>query len=272
MPRRAITLSRLALILTTAIGTNALAVGCARVPVPQYGGTGGEVTLHVAAASDLQVVLPALIDRYRAEAPGVKVVPVFGSSGQLAEQVKAGAPFDLFLAANEAFVKDLATENSIVPASIRPYALGSLVLASRSDLGAPVESPADLTKTAVKTVSIANPDVAPYGAAARQALKKAGLWETLKHKLVTAESVRQALTYVETGDADAGFASKALVNNEKVRAFDVDPSLYDPIVQTLGVVARSEHAEAAEAFARFLVGDASHAVFASHGFKRPGGP
>jgi molybdate transport system substrate-binding protein len=231
----------------------------------------GKVTLHVAAASDLRAVLPVLIDRYKAKAPGVEVVATFGASGQLAEQVKAGAPFDLFLAANRAFARDLATEHYLDPDSVRPYAVGSLALVVSRDAGAgtAVSGLADLAKPEVKKVAIANPKTAPYGFAARQALERAGLWDRIEPKVVIAESVRQALQYVQTGNAEAGLVGRAISDVPEVRSLDIDPALYDPIEQNLGVVARSPNAEAAKAFAAFLVGDEAQGVFAAHGFKRP---
>ena len=257
--------------LVAIVASLMMVCGCTRNSAGRTRAETEAVTLHVAAASDLQLVLPELIEAYRALAPGVTIVPVPGSSGQLAQQVKAGAPFDLFLAANEAYVRDLATEHYILAGSIRPYAVGSLVVAVRDDLATPFGTLADLTKPGVKRVVIANPETAPYGAAARQALRNAGVWDAIGPKLVIAESVRQALTYVETGDAEAGLVGRAGARASRVRSVEVDPKLYDPLVQALGVVARTEHAEAAEAFARFIVSDAALKVFSTHGFQRPRG-
>jgi molybdate transport system substrate-binding protein len=261
--------------LRAACVLSVLAAGCARGtpgPPPKARPRPATITLHVAAASDLQGVLPKLVERYGRVAPGVEVVTTFGASGQLAEQVKAGAPFDLFLSANRAFARDLADERLLDPDSVRPYAVGALALVASRAAGAAglVIDLADLERPEVKKIAIANPRTAPYGAAARQALERAGLWETLRPKLVIAESVRQALQYVQTGNAEAGLVGRAISEVPEVSAVDVDPGLYDPIVQSLGVVGRSEFPKEAEAFARFLLGDDAAEVFASHGFKRPG--
>ena len=135
---------------------------------------------------------PELIERFE-QKTGIKVTPTFGASGQLAEQIKGGAPFDIFLAANQSFVRDLAAQGLIKPDSVRPYARGSLVLAVYREFGDEIGRLEDLAKPAVKKIALANPDTAPYGKAGKQALERAGLWKQLEPKIVLAESVRQAL-------------------------------------------------------------------------------
>jgi len=221
--------------------------------------------LRVAAASDLQVVMPGLIKAFR-EAKGPEVSATFGASGQLAEQIKAGAPFDVFLSANRAFVEDLATTGDVAPESVRPYARGSLVLVVHEGAGAGIERLSDLTKPGVKKVALANPAFAPYGAAAKQALVKEGLWEALAPKRVQAETVRQALQFVQSGNAEAGLVGRSIAKVKGVRVVEIDPDLYDPIVQGLGVVARSAHPAEARAFADFLLGERGQAILAAGGF------
>ena len=106
----------------------------------------------------------------------IEVSPTFGASGQLAEQIKAGAPFDVFLAANQTFVEDLAAGGFVRPESVRAYARGTLVLVVHRDAAEAIRSLADLTKPEVKKIALANPAFAPYGAAGKQALERAGLW------------------------------------------------------------------------------------------------
>jgi molybdate transport system substrate-binding protein len=226
------------------------------------------VTLRVAAASDLQNVLPILAEQFTRTSK-VEVTLIFGASGQLTEQIKNGAPFDVFLAANQAFVKNLAAEGFVRPDSVRPYARGTLVLAVHPGSAELVAGLADLAKPEVKKVAIANPATAPYGAAAKQALERSGLWASVEPKLVQAESVRQALQFVETGNAEAGFASHANARTAKVRVVEIDPQHYDPIVQALGVITRSKRAEDAEAFARFVLGDEGRKGLSEFGFKPP---
>jgi molybdate transport system substrate-binding protein len=121
---------------------------------------------------------------------------------------------------------------------------------------------ADLARPEVKKVALANPDTAPYGAAAKPALQKAGLWDALgrDRKIAQSETVRQALQYVQTGNAEAGLVGRAIARVPEVRVVEVDPGLYDPIVQSLGIVAQTKQPEAAERFARFVLGGEGQAV------------
>lgn len=227
----------------------------------------GPALLRVAAASDLQQALPVLAARFR-EITGTEVVCTFGSSGQLADQIRGGAPFDLFLAANRAFVAGLAAERLVEPASVRPYAQGSLVVAVHKGAGVSVAALADLAQPAVRKIAIANPAFAPYGAAAKQALERAGLWDSLQPRIVQAETVRQALEFVESGNAEAGLVGRAIARTPAVEVVAVDAKLYDPIVQAVGVVAASPRRAEAEAFARFILSDPGQRILADFGFAR----
>lgn len=245
-----------------------LAVGCGHVapgpetPVVEHERTG---PLRVAAASDLQRILPRVLQRFQSRS-GTTVEATFGASGQLAEQIKAGAPFDLFLSANRNYVAGLDAAGLIVPGSVRDYARGTLVLCLNSSAGPDLKSLADLGRPEIRKIAIAHPDYAPYGVAARQALERAGLWAGLESKIVRAESVRQAMAYVETGDAEAALVSKALAYAPGIRTIDVDPALHDPLIQALGIVAASGNRDRAGALADFLVGNDGQAMLAEGGF------
>ena len=108
---------------------------------------------------------------------------------------------------------------------------GSLVLAVYHELGDTVGTLDDLTKPEVKKIALANPATAPYGKAGKQALERAGLWDKLQPKIVMAESVGQALIYAQKGDAEAALVGRAIAAVPEIRAVEVDPKLYDPIIQ-----------------------------------------
>lgn len=221
--------------------------------------------LRIAAASDLQSALPILAKRFT-DRTKVELTLTFGSSGLLAEQIKAGAPFDVYLAANQSFVQGLASGGFIRPDSIQSYARGSLVLAVHRDSGGAIERLADLEKPEIKKIALANPESAPYGAAGKQALERAGLWSKLGPKIVQAESVRQALQFVQSGNAEAGLVGRALSNLPELRIVEVEPSLYDPIVQALGIVTRTKRTKDSEKFAAFVLGDEGQAILREVGF------
>lgn len=220
--------------------------------------------LRIAAAADLQRVLPRLIERFEKQTATTTTL-TFDASGRLAEQIKAGAPFDLFLSANMKFVSDLAAARLVEPESVKPYTRGSLVLCLHSAVGEQVRGMADLSRPEIKRIAIANPEYAPYGVAARQALERAGLWSILESKIVRASSVGQALTYVQNGDAEAALVSHALVAPE-ARFIEVDAGLYDPLIQALGIVAASKQRNRAAALAQFILGDEGQAILRENGF------
>ncbi|MBX6312431.1 MAG: molybdate ABC transporter substrate-binding protein [Isosphaeraceae bacterium] len=224
--------------------------------------------LHIAAASDLQAALPAIVARFEQER-GLRVLVSYGSSGNLARQIAQGAPFDLFLAANRQFVTDLADRGIIRPDSVRPYARGSLALAIHEGSGIAVTSLDDLRKPEIQAIALANPETAPYGAAGKQALERAGLWNDLQPKIAPAETVRQALQFVQTGNAEVGLVGRAIANVPGVRVVPIDPARYDPIIQALGIVARSHQTAAAEDFARYLLSEAGQDILARYGFSPP---
>ncbi len=228
--------------------------------------SGSGIPLRIAAASDLQLALPKLLDRFQA-GTGIVLTPVFLASGKLAEQIKQGAPFDVFMAANESFVRDLADGGFIRPESVHPYVRGSLVLAVYHELGETVRSLADLDKPEVKKIALANPATAPYGKAGKQALERASLWEKLQPKIVQADSVRQALLYAQKGDAEAALVGRAIAAVPEIRAVEIDPGLYDPIVQALGIVQATNRRTDAEAFARFVLGAEGQAILKEFGFQ-----
>jgi molybdate transport system substrate-binding protein len=221
--------------------------------------------LRIAAASDLQSALPELANQFQSRT-GIAVTLTFGASGQLSEQIKAGAPFDVFMAANESFVRDLSEHGLITPQSVHPYARGSLVLALYGELPATVQTLEDLKKPEVKKIALANPATAPYGKAGKNALERAGLWAALEPKIVLADSVRQALYYVQHGEAEAALVGKAIANVPEIRAIDVDPQHYDPIIQALGIVTATKRAADAERFTRFVLDQEGQSVFKRYGF------
>jgi molybdate transport system substrate-binding protein len=237
------------------------AAGCSSA---KENATSSVVSLKVAAASDLQAALPLLAERFR-QAQGIEIVPVFGSSGQLAQQLEQGAPYDVFLSANKAFVERLAAKGIVKPDSVSPYTQGLLVLVVNRKSGVLVSGLPDLTRPEVKHVAMANPDVAPYGLAAKQALEKSGL-AALTPKLVQAESVRIALQFVQTGNAEAGLVAHSAADVPEVRRIDLDRTLYEPVVQYLGIVNRTENPTAARKFTDFVLSNDGQEVFASFGF------
>ncbi len=242
----------------------AVPAGCG----PSSGGKTAVEPLRIAAASDLRIVLPRLVERFKATRQ-MEVECTFGASGQLAQQVRQGAPFDVFLAANRRFVADLARDGLVRKDSVRDYARGTLVLAIHRDSADSIRSLADLTKPGIKHVAIANPELAPYGMAGKQAIERAGLWEEIAPKIAQSETVAQALQFVQTGNAEAGFVGRSGVAEAGVYVLAVDPLLYDPIIQAMGIPSDSKRIDDAAAFAAFVLSKEGQAILRESGFEAP---
>jgi molybdate transport system substrate-binding protein len=190
--------------------------------------------INVAAASDLRPALTALKPAIE-QACDTRLTFVFGSSGQLKEQILAGAGYALFLSADTSYVDELARAGRIAPGGSTAYAAGRLALAWRSGLPS-LTRVADLSRGDVQRIAIANPAHAPYGRAAQEAMIAAGVWQSLHSRFVLGENIRQATDYVQQGNADAGLVALALVIDTDIQYTVVEASQHKPIIQGGGVV------------------------------------
>ncbi len=234
------------------------------VPLP----SAEPVTLTVSAAANVQPAFEEIATAFTAQT-GMPVSFNFGATGALAQQIAAGAPVDLFAAANTADVEALAASGHIASDTITPYAIGRLVLYSNT--GADVTRVEDLTQLAVKRIAIANPSRAPYGVAAREAMGAAGVLDAVGDRLVMGENVGQAFQYAETGNVDVAFVPLSLTIGKAGVVHPVPQALYRPIVQALGVVSNSANRTAAQSFAEFVTGPAGQEILLRYGYDLPGG-
>ena len=221
--------------------------------------------LLVAAAADLTSLQEPLARAFE-RTEGIRVRFTIGASGMLARQIDQGAPYDLFLSANESFVKDLAKSGKLVPDSVRVYALGRLGLWSKNGAVQKLDA---LTAPAILHVAIANPTTAPYGAAARETFERLGLWPHLEKKIVYGENVRQALQFAESGNADAVVTSWSLVYDKG--GILLSDSTHKPIRQAGGIVAGRPEQAAARRFLDFLASPAGRKILTDHGLTIPAG-
>ncbi len=229
------------------------------------------VELTVAAAADLQFAFTEIGALYEQQT-GNKVIFSFGSTGQLAQQIENGAPFDLFAAANISFVDDLAKKKLVDPDTVTLYARGRIVLAVNRASGIHATSLDDLLSEQITHIAIANPEHAPYGVAAQEALRSAGVWDRVKGKIVYGENVRQTLQFIQTGDAQVGIVSLSVANVPEISWSLIDSSLHKPLDQALAVVSSSSHKEEAQKFARFINGSQGRPIMQKYGFILPGEP
>jgi molybdate transport system substrate-binding protein len=224
--------------------------------------------ITVYAASDLAFALKDVAGLFE-KATGAKVVLVFGSTGNLAKQIEHGAPADVFFAANETFVDTLVARGAVIRETRAMYAQGRIVLAVPKGKE-PLTDLARLRDARVKRIGIANPAHAPYGAAAEEALRTAGVWDDVRSKLVYGENIRQTLQYLQTAAVDAGIIALSVANVPEITSVAIDPSLHRPLNQAAAVVRRSVRPEVALAFLQFVNGVQGRPIMKRFGFLLPG--
>ena len=224
--------------------------------------------ITVAAASDLTNAFEELGREFETT-NRIKVVFVFGSTGLLTRQIENGAPMDLFAAANASYIDQLAQQGLIVPGTRAVYARGRITLWTTADSPLRIETVADLARPEVKRIAIANPDHAPYGLAAQQALQSAGVWDAVKPKLVFGDNIRQTLQYAETGNVDVAIVALSLSQQSKGRWTLIPDGLHQPIDQALAVIRTTRNEAAARAFASFVSGPKGREILQKYGFAFP---
>jgi molybdate transport system substrate-binding protein len=235
----------------------------------------GGITLRIAAAADLQPVLPPILKQFEQET-GIHAEATYQASAALTAQIQNGAPFDVFLSADLGYPKrlidaGLADIKGLDGVSSAPvtYARGTLVLWTRKDSHWPHPSLETLRDPALQRLAIANPERAPYGRAAVAALTSLKLMDALKPKLVTAENISQTAQFAETGNADAGLISMTSAQTAHLKAigtaFVVPRDLYPPIEQGAVIVTKTLVHEQAKKFLNYMLSAAIQQELAQSG-------
>ncbi len=220
-------------------------------------------TLHVAVASNLSRIFPTLA-RACHGSTGLTLVPSFGNTAQLAQQIENGGPFDLFLAADTSHIASLEIVHKMLLNSVHNYAQGRLVLYAprRPD----IRRLEDLALPSVKKIGIAKPELAPYGKASIEALISLHLWGALESKTVYGQNISAVLQFVDSSNVDAAFTALALVNESPGNKVLVDPSLHAPLNQALGIPAGTQHAEQARRAAAWFLSAEAQEIFSKSGY------
>lgn len=228
---------------------------------------GPRTTLTVSAAASLENALTPVADAYMRRHAQTKIEFNFGGSGALARQIEDGAPVDLFISAAAQPMDELAARGLLLEGTRRDVLRSEIVLIAPHDGGEPT-SFEGLADAQVKLIALADPASVPAGEYGRQVLTAFGLWDKVRGKLVLAKDVRQVLSYVETGNADAGlvYATDAR-QSPKVRVVAVAPeSTHAPVVYPVAVIRAVHDAAASRDFAVFLFGPEARAIFVAQGF------
>ena len=254
------------LLLFLAVSLVLASFSCARKDSPSAAGSEGEIV--VAAAISLQDAFQKIAQLYQ-ERTGDKVGFSFGASGELARQIEAGAPVDVFASAGEREMDGLESKGLVETGTRADFARNSLaiVVPAGSKLG--LRAVGDLARPAVKRISVGNPKTVPAGMYAQQLLEHARLWEKLEPRLVFAENVRQVLDYVERDEVSAGivYATDVGIAHGRVQtAVNAPDGTYGPILYPIAKIQGSPHQGAAREFVRFVLSPEGQGALHKFGF------
>lgn len=224
--------------------------------------------MTVAVASNFSVTIDEIAAQFTTDT-GHRVRLIPASTGKLHAQIVNGAPFDVFLAADSDRPQRLEASGAAVPGTRFTYAIGELVLWSRqlADCRGALDDPGGMR------IAIANPATAPYGAAAREFLQQAGLWESVKPRLVIGESISQALQFVASGNAQLGFIASSQLRAPSLPdatcTWPVPTALYAPIEQQAILLQHGRDTDGARRFLQFLRSDSGRVIIERHGYRLP---
>lgn len=227
------------------------------------------VELMVSAAASLKDALQEIKDDYERDNPDVEIRYIFGGSGKLATQIERGAPSDAFLSASEKEMDRLQRQGLIDADSRVAFASNVLVLIANKDNPPDATSFEQIDPDNIARMAIGEPKTAPVGRYTEAALRHLGKWDSLREKLAMASDARQALAYVESGNADVGvvYASDA-IRSDKVQVIaEANEAWHDPIVYPGAVIANATNAEEARAFLRYVASERGKETLVRYGFK-----
>lgn len=229
--------------------------------------TNQDVELTISAAASLQDALNDITTTFEEEHPNVKINYNFGASGSLQQQISQGAPVDLFFSAAEDKFDLLVEDGLIKEEQGIDLVENEIVLVVPKDSTQEISTFEDLTKA--EKISIGIPETVPAGKYAKETLDRLQVWSAVEGKMVYAKDVRQVLTYVETGNVDAGIVYKtdALISPKVEVIATADESTHAPIIYPVGIIKNSSHKDEAELFYEYLQNDTSLNTLEKYGFK-----
>ncbi|MCC2930726.1 molybdate ABC transporter substrate-binding protein [Bacillus sp. LBG-1-113] len=251
-------------ILTVALTVFLLAAGCSASQ--SSSDNEKEVTLTVSAAASAQDALEEIQKNYEKAHHNITIQDNFGSSGALQKQISQGAGADLFFSAAEDKFQKLVDDGDIAKKDSTDVVGNEIVLVVPKDGDSPVKSFDNLTDS--EKIALGTPESVPAGAYGKESLTKLSLWDKIKNKIVYGKDVRQVLSYVETGNVDAGVVYKtdALISKNVKIVDEAKADTHSPIVYPLGIVKDTKHHKEAKEFYDYLQTDEAMKVFEKYGF------
>jgi molybdate transport system substrate-binding protein len=227
--------------------------------------------ITIAAAADLRFAMDEIVTQFRARHPADRIEVVYGSSGKFHTQIRQGAPYDLYFSADIEYPRRLA-EDGLAASEVWPYATGRIVLWSPT-LDATRMTLDSLADPAITRIAIANPQHAPYGKRAEEALRGAGVWERVESRLVYGENISQTAQFVETGNAQVGVIALSLAISpplaEKGGYWLIPDALHEPLEQGFIITKRAADNPLARSFAEFMNEPETRTVLTRYGFVLP---
>ena len=231
------------------------------------------VELTVSAAASMQDALSEVAKAYQAEYPNTKITYNFASSGTLTQQIKQGAPVDIFISANEKFMDELEKKKLLISKTRKDFLKNNVVLIvpkkDNIDNTNNISNFQQLTNPNIKRFSIGEPESVPAGQYAKQVLDNLEIYDKVKPKTVFAKNVRQVLSYVESGNVDAGivYATDAKISNKVEVVATASENNHKPIIYPVAAIKRSKNSEAAKDFIQFLFSNSAKNTFKKYGFQ-----
>ncbi len=225
--------------------------------------------ITVSAAISLKNAFEEIGKAFTQKHPGTKVILNFGGSGDLARQIEAGAPVDVFASAAQKDMDDIWKKDLIAASSRKDFAKNGVVLVKPANSTIPLYTLTDLQKKEIKKIAIGNPKTVPAGRYAEQALRHFNLWDTIRDKLIFAENVRQVLDYVARGEVDAGlvYSTDAMVRSKEVKVvMKLSEGSYQPVVYPIGVIKGTKKELSARAFVDLIVSAEGQKILNKYGF------
>lgn len=241
--------------------------GCGKTEAPMSP-PAQTIEINISAAMGLKDALMEIQKKYEEDHP-VKIVYNLASSGALQSQIEQGAPADVFISAAKKQMDELQKKNLIIPATRKNLAGDQLVLIVPKASQLELHSFADLANAAVTRVGMGVPETVPAGEYAKQVLEKLQVWQIVKEKAVMPKDIHSVLTYVETGNVEAGIVfSTVAAASDKIKVAAIAPAnTHEPIIFLGAVVSSTKHPKEAEAFLQYLTGSEGMAVFAKFGLQ-----
>ncbi|GAB3797855.1 molybdate ABC transporter substrate-binding protein [Virgibacillus kimchii] len=227
-----------------------------------------EKELFISAATSLSDVMHDIVDAFEEANPYIHVTLNFGGSGTLSQQIQQGAPVDVFLSADQIQMDLLGDQELILSETRTDFAENRLVVIGEKDNTMKIDSLADLPMLDINNIAIGNPDSVPAGNYAREALMAVNVWEDVSEQFIFAKDVRQAVTYVESGNTDIGFVyyTEAVKSEETEILLNIDNSMHGAISYPAAVMTNSTSRIEAEDFIAFLTSETAKEIFHTHGF------